>query len=90
MNESDTEIWFSFRDDNEINKGKFVYLRCFKAEWEEEEATKEFEKDYQDNKFKEFFMRVIADVDGNGLCGLYEEETVYMLWDAFQNSTEKK
>ena len=54
------------------------------------EIPKEFEKDYQDNKFKEFFMRVIADVDGNGLCGLYEEETAYMLWDAFQNSTGKK
>lgn len=38
LNESDTEIWFFFRDDNEISKGKFVYLRCFKAEWEKEEA----------------------------------------------------
>lgn len=37
VNESDTEIWFSFRDDNEISKGKFVYLRCFKAEWEARE-----------------------------------------------------
>lgn len=32
--ESDTEIWFSFRDDNEIGKSKFAYLRCFKAEWD--------------------------------------------------------
>nr|DAE43923.1 MAG TPA: hypothetical protein [Caudoviricetes sp.] len=54
------------------------------------EIPKEFEEDYQDNKFKEFFMRVIADVDGNGLCGLYEVETAYMFWEAFQNSIEKK
>lgn len=40
LNESDTEIWFSFRDDNEISKGKFVYLRCFKAEWEAREDAR--------------------------------------------------
>lgn len=38
LNESDTEIWFSFRDDSDLSKGKFVYLRCFKAKWEMEEA----------------------------------------------------
>ena len=27
---------------------------------------------------------------GNGLCGLYEVETAYMFWEAFQNSIEKK
>lgn len=36
LNESDTEIWFSFRDDSKISKRKSVYLRCFKAKWEAE------------------------------------------------------
>ena len=35
----------------------------------------EFEKDYYTDKFKDFFSRVIADIDFSGLCGNYEKET---------------
>lgn len=59
------------------------------------EIPKEFEKDYQDNKFKEFFMRVSHDIETNKyfnryLCGNYEKETAEMFVKAFQNSIEKK
>lgn len=38
LTEDDEEIWFSFRDDNEIGKEKFVCVSCYKAKWEAEEA----------------------------------------------------
>ena len=40
------------------------------------EIPKEFEGDYNSDKFEDFFMRVLADIDWNGnLCGNYEKET---------------
>lgn len=59
------------------------------------EIPKEFEVDYNSDKFKDFFARVLIDMQrgenlyGN-LCGNYEKETAYMFWKAFQNSIEKK
>ena len=36
--EDDEEIWFFFHNDSEIGKEKFVYMSCYKSEWESEEA----------------------------------------------------
>ena len=35
------------------------------------EIPKEFEKDYRSNRFEDFFRRVYADIDSEGLCGNY-------------------
>ena len=51
------------------------------------DIPKEFEGDYNANKFKDFFGRVIADATNNdGCCGLYELETAEMLRKAFAES----
>lgn len=59
------------------------------------EIPKEFEVDYNADKFEDFFMRVINDIEMNEyisgyLCGNYEKETAEMFVKAFQNSIEKK
>lgn len=38
LTEDDEEIWFFFHNDSEIGKEKFVYMSCYKSEWEAEEA----------------------------------------------------
>lgn len=48
----------------------------------------EFESDYNTDKFKDFFSRVAADIDYNGLCGRYEKETAEMFREAFENVEE--
>lgn len=50
------------------------------------EIPKEFEEDYANDKFKEFFSRVLCDIDRKGACGLYEEEIAEMFIYAFDNS----
>lgn len=45
---------------------------------------KEFETDFNKDKFKEFFERVMADM--NCVCGNYERETAEMFITAFQNA----
>lgn len=45
-----------------------------------------FARDYCADKFKDFFSRVIADIDCNGMCGRYEEETAEMFLKAFDDS----
>lgn len=55
------------------------------------EIPKEFEVDYNSDRFKDFFMRVLVDTEINlnsneYLCGLYEQETIEMFVEAFQNS----
>nr|DAD87884.1 MAG TPA: hypothetical protein [Siphoviridae sp. ct43U4] len=60
------------------------------------EIPKEFEGDYNFDKFEDFFMRVSHDIEANDeylnryLCGNYEAETAEMFVKAFQNSIEKK
>lgn len=56
------------------------------------EIPKEFEKDYNSNKFEDFFYYVLLDIRTNRveLCGNYEAETAEMFVKAFQNSIEKK
>lgn len=50
---------------------------------------KDFTGDYIADKFKDFFSRVIADIDCNGMCGRYEKENAEMFLKAFDDSEEK-
>lgn len=51
------------------------------------EIPKEFETDYNGDKFKEFFSRVLCDIEkGKCLCGNYEKETAEMFLKAFDES----
>ena len=46
----------------------------------------EFETDYKGDKFKDFFSRVLCDIDKGVLCGNYEKETAEMFLKAFDES----
>ena len=56
------------------------------------EIPKEFEKHFNQDKFKDSFERIMADIkhsleNGDCLCaGRYEHETIEMLENAFENS----
>ena len=50
------------------------------------EIPKEFEVDFKTDKFKDFFSRVISDIDCKGLCENYEKEIAEMFIKAFENS----
>lgn len=47
------------------------------------EIPKEYEIDFKADKFKDFFSRVIADM--NFLCSNYENKIAEMLIEAFDN-----
>lgn len=49
----------------------------------------DFTGDYIVDKFKDFFSRVIADVDCKGMCGRYEKEIAEMFLKTFDDSEEK-
>lgn len=49
----------------------------------------DFTGDYIDDKFKDFFSRVIADIDCKGMCGRYEKEIAEMFLKVFDDSEEK-
>lgn len=53
------------------------------------DIPKDFTGDYIVDKFKDFFSRVIADVDCKGMCGRYEKEIAEMFLKAFDDSEEK-
>lgn len=53
------------------------------------DIPKDFERDYIADKFKDFFSRVIADIDCKGMCGRYEKEIAEMFLKAFDDSEEK-
>jgi hypothetical protein len=53
------------------------------------DIPKDFTGDYIVDKFKDFFSRVIADVDCKGMCGRYEKEIAEMFLKAFDDSKEK-
>ena len=47
----------------------------------------EFETNYNEDKFKDFFSRVLCDIEkGKCLCGSYEIETAEMFLKAFDES----
>ena len=57
------------------------------------EIPKEFEQDFQSDRFNCFFGRVSAEISSNlkkgqvVLCGNYERETADMFLEAFQKAT---
>ena len=53
------------------------------------DVPKDFTGDYIADKFKDFFSRVIADVDCKGMCGRYEKEIAEMFLKVFDDSEEK-
>ena len=53
------------------------------------DIPKDFTGDYIADKFKDFFSRVIADIDCKGMCGGYEKEIAEMFLKAFDDSEEK-
>ena len=53
------------------------------------DIPKDFSGDYIADKFKDFFSRVIGDIDCKGMCGRYEKETAEMFLKAFDDSEEK-
>ena len=46
----------------------------------------EFETDYKGDKFKDFFSRVLCDIEKGVLCGNYEKEAAEMFLKAFDES----
>lgn len=50
------------------------------------EIPDDFVADYESDKFNDFFNRVAAECDGNGVCGLYEREIAEMFASAFAES----
>lgn len=51
------------------------------------EIPKEFECDYDADRFSDFFSRAIIDIETmQGMCGRYEVETALMLRTAFHTS----
>ena len=50
------------------------------------DIPREYERDFIDDKFKDFFSRVIADIDCSGLCGNYEKEIAEMFIEAFDKA----
>jgi len=53
------------------------------------DIPKGFTGNYNVDKFKDFFSRVIADIDCKGMCGRYEKEIAEMFLKAFDDSEEK-
>lgn len=53
------------------------------------DIPKDFTGDYIVDKFKDFFSRVIADVNCKGMCGRYEKEIAEMFLKTFDDSEEK-
>lgn len=50
------------------------------------DIPREYERDFSADKFKDFFSRVIADIDCDGLCGNYEKEIAEMFLEAFDKA----
>lgn len=50
------------------------------------DIPKEFESDYKGDKFKDFFSRVLCDIQDGTLCGNYEKEITEMFLNAFDKS----
>lgn len=53
------------------------------------DIPEDYTGDYIVDKFKDFFSRVIADIDCKGMCGRYEREIAEMFLKAFDDSEEK-
>lgn len=47
---------------------------------------REYERDFITDKFKDFFSRVITDINCNEMCGNYEKEIAEMFLEAFDKA----
>ena len=50
------------------------------------DIPKGYENDFIADKFKDFFSRVIADINCDGMCGNYEKEIAEMFLEVFNNA----
>lgn len=50
------------------------------------DIPKEYEREFITDKFKDFFSRVIADINYDGMCGNYEKEIAEMFLEAFDKA----
>lgn len=50
------------------------------------DIPKEYENDFIGDKFKDFFSRVIADINCDGMCGFYEKEIAEMFLETFDKA----
>lgn len=50
------------------------------------DIPREYERDFIADKFKDFFSRVIADINCDGMCGFYEKEIAEMFLEVFDNA----
>lgn len=50
------------------------------------DIPREYERDFSAGKFKDFFSRVIADINCDGMCGNYEKEIAEMFLEAFDKA----
>lgn len=50
------------------------------------DIPREYERDFIADKFKDFFSRVITDMDYSGLCGNYEKEIAEMFLEVFDKA----
>ena len=50
------------------------------------DIPREYERDFIADKFKDFFSRVIADINYDGMCGNYEKEIAEMFLEAFDKA----
>ena len=50
------------------------------------DIPEEFESDYKGDMFKDFFSRVLVDIEDAVVCGNYEKEIAEMLLKAFDES----
>lgn len=53
------------------------------------DIPKNFERDYTADKFKDFFLRIIANINYKGVCGRYKKEIAEMFLKAFGDSEER-
>lgn len=50
------------------------------------DIPREYERDFIADKFKDFFSRVIVDINYDGMCGNYEKEIAEMFLEVFDNA----
>lgn len=50
------------------------------------DIPREYERDFIADKFKDFFSRVIVDINYDGMCGFYEKEIAEMFLEAFDKA----
>lgn len=50
------------------------------------DIPRKYERDFIADKFKDFFSRVIADINYDGMCGFYEKEIAEMFLEVFDKA----